>query len=132
MGKGGKDAGAVRGCTGSRTGAETALAEGGSNMTYGELKVNTEIKLKIKPDGEKVPCRTVKCTVVAKYPGMCIVEDRKGRRRGVAIGELIMNRVVTQEACFESLRKDAGRDRQLDGWRRRNSRRTAEAIGYAP
>ncbi len=75
-------------------------------MTYAELKINTKIKLKQKPDGERRAARAMRCTVVAKYPYMCIVEDSKGRRRGVAIGELIMNKIVTQESCFEAMRKE--------------------------
>lgn len=101
-------------------------------MTYEELEINAEIKLKEKGDGERASHKMVKYTVAAKYPNMCIIEDRKGRRRGAAVGELVMNQVITQEPCFESLRKDANRDRQLDGWRKRNTKRTAEEVEYTP
>lgn len=81
-------------------------------MTYRELEVNTEIRLKERLDsefgGERRKYRQITCTVVEKYPYMCIVEDGMGRRRGVAVGELVMNGVVTQEPCFEALRLDAG------------------------
>ncbi len=50
-------------------------------MTYDELRVNAKIRLREKPDRERTPCRMVRYTVVKKYPQMCIVEDRKGRRR---------------------------------------------------
>lgn len=85
-------------------------------MTYEELKINTEIKLKEKPnwEWEKTPCRTVKYTVVAKYPGMCIVEDKRGHRRGVAVGELIMNKIIVQAPCFEALRCEGRK-----GWRKK-------------
>lgn len=54
-------------------------------MTYEQLEVNTEIRLKEKQDGEGRQKRKVKCTVIAKYPHMCIVEDRKG---GGAVSQL--------------------------------------------
>lgn len=41
----------------------------------------------------------VKYAVVAKYPNMCIIKDSKGRRRGTAVGELVMNQVIAQEPC---------------------------------
>lgn len=88
-------------------------------MTYAELKINTQIKLKQKPDEARMPVRATRCTVVAKYPHMCIVEDSKGRRRGVAVGELIMNKVITQEPCFEAMRKECMKDNQSSGWHKR-------------
>ena len=44
-------------------------------MTYAELKINAQIKLKQKPDEARMPVRATRYTVVAKYPHMCIVED---------------------------------------------------------
>lgn len=101
-------------------------------MTYGELEINAEICLREKPHEECRKYITVKYRVVGKYPRMCIVEDQKGKRRGVAVGELVANKVITQEPYFESLRKSAGKEKQLEGWRKRNSRRTAEIVEYAP
>ena len=90
---------------------ETALEEGSRDMTYKELDLNTKIKLKEKPDDEQRAYRMVKYTVVAKYPSMCMVEDKKGRRRGVAIGELIVNKVIQQERHLEALRRENGKPR---------------------
>ena len=84
-------------------------------MTYEELMVNTEIKLREKGDGQRASHKTVKYTVAAKYPNMCIIEDRKGRRRGAAVGELIMNKIITQEPVFESLRKEGSRAKASRG-----------------
>lgn len=86
-------------------------------MTYEELTVNTEIKLKEKGDGQRAPSKKIKYTVVTKYPYMCIVEDSKGKRRGVAVGELIANKVVDQDPVLESLRKECNETRKLSrGW----------------
>lgn len=101
-------------------------------MTYRELEINTEIGLREKPHEECRQYKTIKYRVVGKYPRMCIVEDQKGKRRGVTVGELIANKIITQEPYFESLRKGAEKDNQLEGWRKRNSRRTAKTVEYAP
>lgn len=90
-------------------------------MTYDELKINTMVRIMEKPDGERVPCRTVKYTVVAKYPSMCILEDNKGRRRGVSVGELIMNKIITQTPYFEELRRE-----KCNGWRKKTSKQDTE------
>ena len=78
-------------------------------MTYAELELNTKIKLKQKSDNERGAAQKVEYTVVAKYPHMCIVEDSKGWRRGVTIGDLVMNKIITQELCFEAMRKERGK-----------------------
>lgn len=75
-------------------------------MTYDELKINMKVEIKEKPDEERAACRKMKYIVVAKYPSMCILEDKKGRRRGVSIGELIMNKVITQSPYFEMIRQE--------------------------
>lgn len=90
-------------------------------MTYEQLEVNTEIKLKEKTEDEKAR-RAVKYTVVAKYPHMCIVEDRKGRRRGVAVGELIVNKVVTQNIYLEALRGERRTCNKKKGWHRKGTK----------
>ena len=82
-------------------------------MTYDELKINTVVEIKEKPDEERAAYRKMKYIVVAKYPSMCVLEDRKGRRRGVSIGELIMNKVITQSPYFEMIR----REKAVDGER---------------
>lgn len=99
-------------------------------MTYDELEISAEIKLREKGDGERAPSRLVRYAVVAKYPNMCIVEDRKGRRRGVAVGELIVNKIIKQDPVLESLRKESNGTRKTSrGWRKKGSECTAE---YAP
>ncbi len=98
-------------------------------MTYAELKINTQIKLKQKSDSERAPVQVVRCTVVAKYPHVCIVEDSKGRRRGVAVGELIMNKIITQEPCFEAMRKECTKDKTSSAWHKRKVKCPVE---YAP
>lgn len=87
------------------------MAGGGRNVTYGELELNAKIKLKEKPDDEQRAYRMAEYTVVAKYPSMCMVEDKKGRRRGAAMGELVMNKVIRQERHLEALRRETGKPR---------------------
>lgn len=97
-------------------------------MTYEQLEINAEIKLREKTEDEKAR-RAVKYTVVAKYPHMCIVEDRKGRRRGVAVGELIMNKVITQNTYLEALRGERRTCNKKRGWHKGETKQEAE---YAP
>lgn len=99
-------------------------------MTYKELEVNTEIKLREKGEGQRAPFRKIRYIVVAKYPNMCIVEDRKGRRRGVAVGELIVNKIINQEPVLEFLREEGSGTRKTSrGWHKKDVQNTAE---YAP
>lgn len=91
-------------------------------MTYRELEINAEIKLREKGEGERAPSRLVRYTIVAKYPNMCIVEDKKGRRRGVAVGELIINKIINQESNFEFLRRESNSIRKISrGWSKEDS-----------
>ncbi len=90
-------------------------------MTYDELKINMKVEIKEKPDEERAACRRMKYIVVAKYPSMCILEDKKGRRRGVSIGELIMNKVITQSPYFEKIRREKG-----SGWRKKSKKQDQE------
>lgn len=80
-------------------------------MTYEELELNTRVKLREKPDDEQRTYRMVAYTVVAKYPCMCMVKDDRGRRRGVAIGELVVNKVISQEPRLEALKRETGKPR---------------------
>lgn len=97
----------------SRIDVEIVWSKGEINVTYDELKVNAVVEIKEKPDEERAAYRKKKYIVVAKYPSMCILEDRKGRRRGVSVGELIMNKVITQSPYFEMIRREKCR-----GWRK--------------
>ncbi len=98
-------------------------------MTYKELRINSEIELKEKEDDKRASPMMVKYTVIAKYPNMCIIENRKGRRRGAAVGELIMNKIITQEPAFESLRKEGSGAKASRGWHKKDTQSIAE---YAP
>ncbi|MFG6320712.1 MAG: hypothetical protein K1W41_03970 [Lachnospiraceae bacterium] len=80
-------------------------------MTYEELELNTRVKLREKLDDEQRAYRMVEYTVVAKYPCMCMVEDGRGRRRGAAIGELVVNKVISQEPRLEALKRETGKPR---------------------
>lgn len=98
-------------------------------MTYKELELNTEIRLREKGEGERAQSRLVRYAVVAKYPNMCIVEDRKGRRRGVAVGELIVNKIINQEPIFESLRRESNGIRKTSrGWSKEDSQHSVEYV----
>ena len=102
----------------------TAWVEGSESMTYEQLEVNTEISLKEKSeDGRN--SRKIQYTIVSKYPHMCIVEDRKGRRRGVAVGELIMNKVITQNTYLEALRGELRTCNKKRGWHKKETKQEA-------
>lgn len=90
-------------------------------MTYDELKINTVVEIREKPNEERAPSRKVKYMVVAKYPSMCMLEDKKGRRRGVSIGELIMNKIITQSPYLEMVRRE-----KCSGWRKRSKKQDQE------
>ncbi len=96
-------------------------------MTYKELGLNAKIRLKEKGDGERAPSRMIRYTVVTKYPNMCIVEDERGRRRGVAVGELIVNKIINQDPVLESLREESNNTRKISrGWRKKDAQSYAE------
>ncbi len=79
-------------------------------MTYKELPIGQKIKINEREFDDKTGrTRTVKrqYTVSAKYPHMCIVESRKGsRKRGLSLGDLVINGIIEQRAELEALRKE--------------------------
>ncbi len=88
-------------------------------MTYKELAIGTKIKLKKKRERERGISEKTKAkiyTVKAKYPYMCIVEDHAGRKRGVPIGELIMNGIIMQGEAAEALRRERNKEKDVSGW----------------
>ena len=101
----------------SRIDVEIVWSKGEINVTYDELKVNAVVEIKEKPDEERAAYRKKKYIVAAKYPSMCILEDSRGRRRGVSVGELIMNKVITQSPYFERIRREKG-----CGWRKKSKK----------
>ena len=80
------------------------------------------------PEKVFLPAETERA-VIAKYPHMCIVEDRKGRRRGVAVGELIMNKVIKQNTYLEALRGERRTCNKKKSWHKKGTKQEAE---YAP
>lgn len=78
-------------------------------MTYEELPVGRKINLK-EHESDSLTGRTravwKRYTVAEKYPRMCIVKDEKGSRRGLSIGDLIVNGIIKQDAELEALRKE--------------------------
>lgn len=78
-------------------------------MTYEKLPVGRKINIK-EHESDKATGRTRVVwkwyTVAEKYPHMCIAKDAKGSRRGLSMGDLIVNGVIKQEAGFEALRKE--------------------------
>ena len=79
-------------------------------MIYEELPIGHKIKINEREfDDNSGRTRTVKrqYTVSAKYPHMCIVESRKGsRKRGLSLGDLVINGLIEQRAELEALRKE--------------------------
>lgn len=79
-------------------------------MTYEELPVGRKIRINEREfDDESGRTRTVRkqYTVSEKYPRMCIVENGKGSRRGLSMGDLVVNGIIEQETCLEAIRKEA-------------------------
>lgn len=78
-------------------------------MTYKDLQIGQKIKIKeyIKERLEdRANYKKVTYTITEKYPHMCIVEDEKGYKRGLSMGDLIMNGIIRQRAELEAIRKD--------------------------
>lgn len=86
-------------------------------MTYEELQIGQKIKIKERVGYEGEKPRTVqKCyTVTAKYPCMCMVEEAGGHRRGLSMGDLIINNIIEQSADIEAIRKNPCKN----GWRKK-------------
>ena len=80
-------------------------------MTYQELPIGQEIKIREREfDWLAGRTRTVRkqYIVSAKYPSMCIVENTKGSKRGLTLGDLVVNGIIEQKAELEALRKETG------------------------
>lgn len=78
-------------------------------MTYKELPIGQKIKISER-ESDRITgkTRTVRkqYTVSAKYPCMCIVENEKGSKRGLSLGDLVINGIVEQKTELEELRKE--------------------------
>ncbi len=78
-------------------------------MTYKELPVGRKINIK-EHESDKATGRTRVVrkwyTVAEKYPHMCIAKDAKGSRRGLSIGDLIINGIIKQDTELEALRRE--------------------------
>lgn len=80
-------------------------------MTYEELAIGQKIKLREHETdnaGGKPRTTSKQYTVSAKYPRMCIVEDGRGNKRGLPLGDLVINGIIEQKAELEALRKEPG------------------------
>lgn len=78
-------------------------------MTYKELQIGQKIKIgEREPDDGTGRTRIIKkqYIITAKYPHMCIAEDRRGSRRGLSLGDLIMNGIIVQKAELEAVKKE--------------------------
>ena len=78
-------------------------------MTYEKLPVGRKINIK-EHESDRLTGRTRVVwkwyTVAEKYPHMCIVENEKGSRRGLSMGDLIINGIIEQKAELEALKKE--------------------------
>ena len=76
-------------------------------MTYKELPVGRKIRISEREyDDRTGRTRSVgkQYTVAEKDPHMCIVKDAQGSRRGLSMGDLIMNGVIKQKPELEALK----------------------------
>lgn len=76
-------------------------------MTYKELKIGQEIDIKEKADCEDGKPHNVqkKYRILKKYPHMCMEEDINGRKRGLSLGDLVINKIIKQDAHIEAIKK---------------------------
>lgn len=80
-------------------------------MTYEELPIGQKIKINEREFDDKTgKAHAVRrqYTVSAKYPRMCVVENGKGSKRGLTLGDLVINGIIEQKAELEALRKEPG------------------------
>lgn len=78
-------------------------------MTYKELPIGQKIEINEREFSDETGrTHTVRkqYTVHAKYPCMCIVENNRGSRKGLSLGDLITNGIIKQKAELEELRKE--------------------------
>ena len=78
-------------------------------MTYQELPIGQKIKINER-ESDSITGRTrttrIQYIVIAKYPSMCIVENTRGSKRGLALGDLVVNGIIEQKADLEALRTE--------------------------
>ncbi len=76
-------------------------------MTYEQLPIGKKIKIRERETNlaiNKVRATIKQYTVAEKYPHMCIVKDAQGSRRGLSLGDLIINGVIKQKPELEALK----------------------------
>lgn len=78
-------------------------------MTYEQLPIGQKINIKER-ESDRLSGRTrvvrKRYTVAEKYPYMCIVINAHGSRRGLSLGDLIINGIIEQKAELEALKKE--------------------------
>lgn len=78
-------------------------------MTYEQLPVGQKINIKER-ESDRLSGRTrvvrKRYTVAEKYPHMCIVRNAAGSRRGLSMGDLIINGIIEQKTELEALKKE--------------------------
>lgn len=78
-------------------------------MTYKELPIGQKIEINEREFSDKTGRTHIvrkQYTVLAKYSCMCIVENKRGSRKGLSLGDLITNGIIEQKAELEELRKE--------------------------
>lgn len=78
-------------------------------VTYKDLRIGQKIKIRENTE-ESIKSRArykIRIYVVAeKYPHTCIVKGPKGSRRGLSMGDLIINGIIEQRPEIEALKKE--------------------------
>lgn len=78
-------------------------------MRYKDLRIGQEIKIKERKEDrmdDRAYYKTTTYTITEIYPHMCVAVDRKGRKRGLSMGDLIMNGIIEQCAELEAIKKE--------------------------
>ena len=78
-------------------------------MRYQDLRIGQEITIKVlKEDSMKSRANyeIKEYTITEKYPRMCVAVDKKGHKRGLSMGDLIMNGIIEQCAELEAIKKE--------------------------
>lgn len=78
-------------------------------MRYKDLRIGQQIKIKERKEDhteDRAYYKITEYTITEIYPRLCIAVDRKGHKRGLSMGDLIMNGIIKQSVELEAIKKE--------------------------
>lgn len=78
-------------------------------MRYKDLRIGQKIKIKERKEDrvdDRAYYKITTYTITEIYPSMCVAVDRKGHKRGLSMGDLIMNGIIEQSPEIEAIKKE--------------------------